>query len=69
MNIADQISAHKVALECEEGFLRYLEELPSQIDVDPRWLAIARTQFEQAFMALGRAIVPKARLKLEGDHA
>lgn len=37
-------------------------------DADPRWLAIARTGFEQAFMALNRAVFQPHRIKLPEDE-
>ena len=36
---------------------------------DPRWLNIARTHFEQGFMALNRAVFQPERLRLPGDVA
>ena len=36
---------------------------------DERWLAIARTHFEQGFMALNRAVFQPERLRLPGDIA
>lgn len=62
----------------EERLLRKLDALSSQTfhlqnadgtrrSVDPRWLAIARTGFEQAFMALNRAVFQPQRISLPED--
>lgn len=34
---------------------------------DPRWLAIAKTKFEEAYMALNRAVFQPQRIKLPED--
>lgn len=34
----------------------YLEGLAQNPDVDPRWLSIARTELQQGFMAVKRAV-------------
>lgn len=34
---------------------------------DGRWLAIGRTQLEQAFMAINRSVFQPGRVTLEGD--
>lgn len=52
--------------EMEERLLRHIEDLNPNV-VDPRWLAIARTHFEQGFMALNRAIFQPQRVKLPED--
>lgn len=64
----------------EENVLRVLDELatmkgpaasnakPSEITVDPRWLAIGRTAIEQGFMAVNRSIFKPGRVKLPGDR-
>ena len=52
----------------EEHILRQLDEMKAAGEqYDQRWLAIARTGFEQAFMALNRAVFRPARIRLEGD--
>lgn len=63
----------------EEQVLRILDELatmkgpaasndkPSEITVDQRWLAIARTHIEQGFRAANRAVFKPARVKLPGE--
>jgi hypothetical protein len=54
------VNQHK---RMEEVILARLDNLP-QIDpeVDPRWLAIARTHIEQGFMAMNRAVFRPQRL-------
>jgi hypothetical protein len=49
----------------EERVLRQLDLLQGFSDVDPRWLAIARSHIEQGFMAANRAVFRPARI--EGD--
>lgn len=51
----------------EERLLRFMDELVSSGIGDPRWTAIARTNLEQGFMALNRAIFQPSRVKLPGD--
>jgi hypothetical protein len=62
--------------EIEERVLRILDDLatmkgpaasndhPSELTIDQRWLAIGRTQIEQGFMAINRAIFKPGRVKL-----
>ncbi|MBI6154270.1 hypothetical protein JEP92_19615 [Serratia surfactantfaciens] len=38
----------------------YLEGLAKNPDVDPRWLSIARTELQQGFMAVKRAVAKPA---------
>ena len=57
----DRVNANKVA---EERLLRTLEGMG---DCDPRWVAIARTHFEQGFMAMNRAIFQPSRITLPED--
>jgi len=37
-------------------------------DVDQRWLAIARTHFQEGFMALNRSVFQPGRVKLPEDE-
>jgi hypothetical protein len=54
--------------QLEERILRQLDELRNDsVKYDQRWLAVARTHFEQAFMALNRSIFQPQRIKLDGD--
>lgn len=48
----------------EELALQNLDHLAARDDVDKRWLAIGRTQLEQAWMAINRAIFQPERVKL-----
>ena len=61
--------------EIEERMLRQLDRLETttaingeDISIDARWLAIGRTQLEQAFMAINRAIFQPSRVVLAGDE-
>lgn len=51
----------------EELFLRQLDKLATLPDIDKRWLAIGRTQIEQGFMAVNRAVFQPSRVKLAGE--
>lgn len=51
----------------EERILRKMDDLRDNGEVDQRWLAIARTQMEQAFMAFNRAIFKPDRVGLPED--
>lgn len=48
----------------EEAVLRDLDQLRELPHVDQRWLAIGRTQLEQAFMAINRSIFKPERVSL-----
>lgn len=61
----ERVNANKRA---EEMLLRDLDALKQDPEVDQRWLAIGRTQLEQAFMAINRAIFKPDRVKLYGDE-
>lgn len=54
--------------EAEEAILRLMDEYAGHPDVDKRWLAIARTNIEQGFMALNRSIFKPGRIALPGDE-
>lgn len=65
----DTINDHK---RSEEILLRLIDGLVNHLDprlpeADPRWLAIARTHFEQGFMALNRALLKPERVNLPGE--
>lgn len=51
----------------EEAILRVLDQLRDGGTCDGRWLAIARTHFEEGFMALNRSIFRPGRVKLPND--
>ena len=46
----------------EEIILRRLDDMLQSDDYDKRWTAIARTQLEQGFMAMNRAVFRPARI-------
>ena len=68
------VNQHK---QLEEHLLRHLDRLAAATNtgslgmgrspVDARWLAIARTHVEQAFMAMNRAVFQPARIALPED--
>ena len=51
----------------EEKLLLLMDELKGKDEIDQRWLAIARTNIEQGFMALNRAIFRPERVELDGN--
>lgn len=53
----------------EEQLLRQMDVLIGNPDYDQRWLALARTQIEQGFMALNRSIFRPERVALPDDEA
>jgi hypothetical protein len=54
--------------EIEERCLRIFDYLKNAgTSIDQRWLAIARTHLEQAFMAANRAIFQPERVSLPED--
>lgn len=61
----DIVNRHK---KHEEILLRLMDDYSKVATVDPRWLAIARTDMEKAFMALNRAIFRPERVKLSEDE-
>lgn len=65
---ATSIQAVNRNKELEERVLRALDDLAFEPDVDKRWLAIGRTQIEQGFMAVNRAIFNPVRATLPGDR-
>lgn len=62
----DVVNANK---RLEEQCLRVLDSLALNADVDQRWLARGRTQLEESWMAINRAIFKPGRVKLDGDAA
>ena len=52
----------------EEMLLRLMDDMKGSDAIDQRWLAIARTQIEQGFMALNRAIFRPQRVDLDDDE-
>lgn len=53
--------------EIEERVLRILDDLAQMTQVDKRWLAIGRTQIEQGFMSVNRAVFRPERVVLMSD--
>lgn len=53
----------------EERLLRKLDAMrePTSDNVDQRWLALGRTQLEQAFMAINRSVFQPSRVTLVED--
>lgn len=51
----------------EELILQQLDHMRLDTDVDQRWLAIGRTQLEQAFMAINRSIFRPDRMKFPSE--
>lgn len=55
----------------EEQMLRVIEQAQAEAkagaEFDTRWLSIAFTKFQEAFMALNRGIFAPGRVKLPGD--
>ena len=60
----EQVNANKYL---EEVVLLVLDDLQAQEGTDKRWLSIARTQIEQGFMAMNRAVFRPARVTLPED--
>lgn len=59
------VNDNKIA---EEQLLRALDEMQQRDrEFDLRWVAIARTYFEQGFMAMNRAVFRPGRIKLPTD--
>lgn len=61
----DYVNANKGE---EEIILRGLDDLKGHEEVNQRWLSIARTKFEEAYMALNRAILQPKRVNLDADR-
>lgn len=55
------VNENKVA---EEKILRTIDSLMDNPEIDKRWLAIARTNIEQGFMALNRSIFKPERISI-----
>ena len=58
--------------EVEERLLRDIDAMCDGTEpphrFDQRWLAVARTQLQQGFMALNRAVFQPGRIALPGDE-
>lgn len=67
---ADNVGVVNINKELEERVLRQIDEIQSVASDrgwDGRWAAIARTNIEQGFMALNRAIFRPGRVPLPED--
>lgn len=53
----------------EEACLRRLDELAGMAGIDKRWLAVGRTELENAWMAINRAVFMPSRVALPDDDA
>lgn len=62
----EMVNANKTA---EEQLLRVCDTLKMNHNIDQRWLAVARTHFEQGFMAMNRSVFRPGRVDLPGDGA
>lgn len=51
----------------EERLMRKLDDARNNPEIDQRWLAIGRTQMEQAFMAINRSVFKPGRVTLPED--
>lgn len=58
------VNNHK---EAEERVLRLIDIAKANPDNDQRWVAVAKTQIEQGFMALNRAVFQPKRIGLPED--
>lgn len=66
----EAIAAVNVFKELEERTLRHIESLSmagTAVAIDPRLMAVGRTQLQGAFMFLARAIFQPGRVELPGD--
>lgn len=63
----ENVSRVNIMKQAEEEMLRRLDELAARKDIDQRWLAIGRTQMEQAFMAINRSVFQPTRISLPND--
>lgn len=66
----DSIGAgYKPWQDVTSGLFHVAADPLSALAHDPRWVAVARTHFQQGFMALNRAILQPARIRLPEDSA
>jgi hypothetical protein len=64
----DALALVQANKEAEERVLRILDELEEWQEIDRRWLAIGRTNIEQGFMAMNRAVFKPGRATLPEDQ-
>lgn len=63
----DELTVRRTFRANSEGESSVTDSEP-HIHVDQRWLAIAKTDMEKAFMALNRAVFQPGRVKLPEDE-
>jgi hypothetical protein len=51
----------------EERVLRAIDAMAANPNIDPRWLAIGRTDLQKGFMAVNRAVFQPGRIALPED--
>ncbi len=64
-----KVAAVNVNKELEERVLRQIESLAADPQHDGRMLALGKTQIQQAFMWINRAVFQPARIALPGDKS
>lgn len=64
---SDKIALVNQNKETEERLLRLIDRLQTNGNSDARWLAIAKTDVQRAFMSLNRAIFQPERVALPDD--
>lgn len=64
----DKVQTVNAFKQDEERIMRKLDALKDSATIDGRWLAIGRTQLEQAFMAINRAVFQPGRVELPEDR-
>ena len=56
----------------EEAVLRIIDTMKKEQETpdefDPQWMAIAKTHFQEGFMALNRSIMKPERVKFHGEE-
>lgn len=65
----DKVQMVNAMKEMEERIVRVLDKMKDGTEIDQRWLAIGRTNLEQAFMAINRAIFRPQRIALPGENS
>jgi hypothetical protein len=63
----ERIAAVNEHKQAEERLLRTIDSLLLRGLVDVRWASVARTHFEQGFMALNRGVFQPTRIALPED--
>jgi hypothetical protein len=64
---SDAISIVNSMKRTEEEILRVLDLMKGGSEVDQHWLALGRSQLEQAFMAITRSVFRPQRVTLPDD--